>query len=74
MIESVTSSGCQVWLLKREGQRKVLGLEMDCLKRSARLSRLQKISQTPQLGTKCKQTINFRQNSKKASEMVWTPP
>ena len=55
---------CEVWLLKPEGQRELLALEMDYLRRSARVSRLQKTSQT----------INFRQNAKKAIEMVWTPP
>ena len=35
--------GCEVWLLKTEEQRKLLALEMDYLKRSARVSRLQKI-------------------------------
>ena len=31
------------WLLKTEEQRKLLALEMDYLRRSARVSRLQKI-------------------------------
>ena len=35
--------GCEVWLLKTEKQRKRLALEMDYLRRSARVSRLQKI-------------------------------
>ena len=33
--------GCQVWLLKKVEQQKLLALEMDYLKMSARLSRLQ---------------------------------
>ena len=42
VVESVACYGCEVWLLKREEQRKLLALEMDCLRRSARVSRLQK--------------------------------
>ena len=39
--ESVACYGCEVWLLKTEEQRKLLALEMDYLRRSARVSRLQ---------------------------------
>ena len=46
MVESVAYYGCEVWLLKREEQRKLLALEMDYLRRSARVSRLQKIQNT----------------------------
>ena len=42
MLESVASYGCEEWRLKREEQRKQLGLEMDYLRRTARESRLQK--------------------------------
>ena len=45
MVKSVACYGCEVWLLKREEQRKLLALEMDFL-RSARVSRLQKIPNT----------------------------
>ena len=38
--------GCEVWLLKTEEQRKLLALEMDYLRRSGRVSRLQKILNT----------------------------
>ena len=31
MVESVVCYGCEVWLLKREEQRKLLALEMDYL-------------------------------------------
>ena len=48
MVESVACYGCEVWLLNKEEQRKLLALKMDYL-RSARMSRLQK-SQTPSLG------------------------
>jgi len=65
--------GCEVCLLTTEEQRKLLALEMDYLRRSARVSRLQK-SQTPPFGATCKQDNNFRQNSKKAIEIVWTLP
>ena len=43
IVESVVCYGCEVWLLKTEEQRKLLALEMDYLRRSARVSRLQKI-------------------------------
>ena len=42
MVESVACYGCEVWILKREEQRKLPALEMDCLKRSTRISRLEK--------------------------------
>ena len=44
MGESVACSGCEVglWLLRTEEQRKLLALEMDYLRRSARVSRTQK--------------------------------
>ena len=45
MVQSVACYGCEVWLLKREEQRKLLALQMDYL-RSARVSRLQKIPNT----------------------------
>ena len=43
LVELVACYGCKVWLLKREERRKLLGLEMGYLRRSARVSRLQKI-------------------------------
>ena len=46
IVESVACYGCEVWLLKAEEQRKLLALEMDYLRRSARVSRLQKIPNT----------------------------
>ena len=52
IVESVACYGCEVWLLKTEEQRKLLALEMDYLKRSASVSRLQKIP-------KCKQNNQF---------------
>ena len=45
VVESVACYGCEVWL-KTEEQRKLLALEMDYLRRSARVSRLQKIPNT----------------------------
>ena len=42
MVELVACYGCEVWLLKREEQSKLLVLEMDYLRRLARKSRLQK--------------------------------
>ena len=42
MVESVTSYGCEVWILKREEQKTLLSLEIVCL-RSERASGLQKI-------------------------------
>ena len=46
IVEPVACYGCEVWLLKTEEQRKLLALEMDYLRRSARVSRLQKIPNT----------------------------
>ena len=37
MVESVACYGCEVWLLKRGKEKKLLALEIDCL-RSARSS------------------------------------
>ena len=42
MIELVPLYGCEVWLLEREEQRKLLTIEMDYLRKSGRVSRLQK--------------------------------
>ena len=39
VVESVACYVCEVWLLKTEEQRKLLALEMDYLRRSARVSR-----------------------------------
>ena len=36
--ETVACYGCEIWLLKTEEQRKLLALEMDYLRRSARAS------------------------------------
>ena len=41
MVESGNCYGFEVWILKREKQRKLLALEMNCL-RSAKYSILQK--------------------------------
>ena len=41
MAKSVACYECEVWLLKGEEQRKLLALEMDYLRRSANVSRLQ---------------------------------
>ena len=46
MVESVAYYGCEIWLLMWKEQRKLLVLEMDYLRRSARVSRLQKIPNT----------------------------
>ena len=46
MVESTVCYGCEVCLLKTEEQRKQLVIEMDYLRRSARVSRLQKIPNT----------------------------
>ena len=46
MVEPVACYGCELWLLKTEEQRKLLALEMDYLRRSARVSRLQNIPNT----------------------------
>ena len=42
MVEAVVCYGCEVWLLKTEEHRKLLALEIDYLRRSARVFRLQK--------------------------------
>ena len=44
MVESVACSGCEVWLPKREEQRKLLALETDFIRSLVGVSRLQKIS------------------------------
>ena len=43
MVESEACYRCGEWLLSTEEQRKLLPLEIDYLRRSARVSRLQKI-------------------------------
>ena len=50
VVESEACYGCEVWILKREEQRKLITLEMDYL-RSVVVFRLQKIS-TPGAGCK----------------------
>ena len=72
VVESVACYGCEVWLLKTEEQTKLLTLEMDYLRRSAGVSRLQKIPNiTIRSQMQAEQSI-FRQNSKKAIQMAWT--
>ena len=39
-VKSVACYGCEVWLLKREEQRKLLSLEIDYLSKSASVSTL----------------------------------
>ena len=46
MVESVGFYGCEAWLPKTEDQRKLFAVEMDYSRRSARVSRLQKIPNT----------------------------
>ena len=46
MVESVAYYGCEVWHLKTEEQQKLSALEMDYLRRSVSVSRLQKIPTT----------------------------
>ena len=46
IVASVAYYGCEVWLLKTEEQRKLLALEMDYFRRSARMFRLQQIPTT----------------------------
>ena len=46
MINSVACYGSELWILKTEEQTKLLALEMYYLRRSARVSRLQKIPNT----------------------------
>ena len=43
MAESMACYRCEVWVLKTEEQIDLLALEIDYLRRSARVSRLQKI-------------------------------
>ena len=59
MVASVAWYGCEVWLLKREEQRKLVALEMDYLRRSARVVHITRKSQTPSLGEKYKQNSQF---------------
>ena len=54
MVESVASCRCEVWPFKREEQRKLLALEMNYLRRSARESRLQKIQKKKPIRSKIK--------------------
>ena len=73
MIESVACYGCEVRLLKTGEQRKLLTLEIDYLRESARVSRLQKMPNTI-IRSQVQALVNFGRNSKKAIEMVWKPP
>ena len=72
MVESVACYGCEVWLLKREQQSKLLAVEMNYLRMSARM--ITKNAKHHHQEQNASRTINFRQNSKKAIEMVWAPP
>ena len=55
-------------------KRKLLALEIDCL-RSPRVSKLQKKNPKHHREEQnANMTINSRQDSKKEIEMVWTPP
>ena len=54
MVESVACSGCEVWLLKTEE------IEIDYLRRSARVSRLQKIPNTAIRNKKQTEIINVK--------------
>ena len=75
MVEPVACYGYEVWLLKTEEQRKLLALEMDYLRRS--IYKEVQITKNPKhrhQEQNASRTISFRQKSKKAIEMVWTPP
>ena len=74
MVESAACYGCAVWLLKREEQRKLLALGMDYLRRSAKVSSLQKILNTASRSKMRAEQSIFRQNSKKTIKMVREPP
>ena len=67
-IELVPCYGCEVWLVDGVEQRKLLALEID-LEDQLECPDYKK-SQT----SKFKQNINFRYNSKKKIEVVWTSP
>ncbi|XP_030765274.1 uncharacterized protein LOC115889426 [Sitophilus oryzae] len=43
LVESVVTYGCEVWTLKAEQKRSLNALEMDYLKRSARVSKLDRV-------------------------------
>lgn len=43
MVESVLCYGSEIWALREEDKRRVLAVEMDYLRRSARVSRLQRV-------------------------------
>ena len=59
MAQSEACYGCEVRLLKTKEQRKLLALEMDYLRRLARVFRLREKSQSLPLGAKCKQNNQF---------------
>ena len=50
-IDLAVNQWFEVWLLKRKEQRKLIALEMNYVRRSARVPRLQKIS-NPTFGSK----------------------
>ena len=60
--------------LRERNKRKLLALEMDYLRMSAKVSRLQKIPNTAIRNKMQAEKSILRQNSKKAIEMVWRPP
>ena len=56
------------------GDGKLLALEMDYLRRSAKVSRLQTNPKHNHQEQNANRTINFSQNSKKGIEIVWMSP
>ena len=59
IVESVTCHGCGVWIFKREGQRKHLGLEMETIYEGQLMNQNCKKSHKPLLGMECKQNNQF---------------
>ena len=69
MVGSVACYGCEVWLLKREEQRKLLALEMDYLRRSAKSVQVPK-NPKHRHQERNKENYQFQKRTKEVSQSV----
>ena len=73
LVESVLCNNSEVWVVNAEYKRKLLAVEMDYLRRSAGVSRLQRIrNQEIRRRMKAEENVIDRIEKRKL-KMVWTP-
>ncbi|XP_030752232.1 uncharacterized protein LOC115879476 [Sitophilus oryzae] len=67
MVESVLCYGSELWALREEDKRRILAVEMDYLRRSARVSRLQRVrNEEIRNRTSAQETVIIRRIEKRS--------